>query len=316
MNAGDFADLRRTQQLFWTLITAPEGVGPALSALKGRGAVEERAFHDLFAGDDRLPAAERLDIYANMYFFRLHDCLAEDFPKLRSAIGDAHFHRLMVDYLLRHPSEDPSLRFLGKRLPPFIAAHPLSEEFPWLSDLARLEWARADIFDAPDAKPLTREELSRLPEERAGEASFSLIPALAIASFDHDVVRLWRLLDDAQGAEEAPAPHATGNAAREGADKACAHGPEAGERLDPPARRKTRARVWRKDFVIYHCSLDDEEAQCLELLRSGESLARLCQRLAAGRGVARATERAGRMIQTWLDDGILAGVTLPGEAHA
>jgi len=27
--------------------------------------------------------------------------------------------------------------------------------------------------------------------------------------------------------------------------------------------------------------------------------------------VVKATERAGRMIQGWLDDGILAGVTLP-----
>jgi len=311
VNAGDFGDLRRTQQLFWALITAPEGVRPALRDLGRRGADEERAFRDLFAGDERLPAAERLDIYANMYFFRLHDCLAEDFPKLKSAIGDAHFHTLIVDYLMRHPSEQPSLRHLGRRLPEFIAAHPLSDEFPWLSDLARLEWSRADVFDAPDAAPLTREALAQLPQDRAGDASFRLIPALAIARFDHDVVRLWRLLEDAQSDENTVHAHATGNAAREGDDKACAHGHDTGERLDPPARRKTQARVWRKDFVVHHCSLDDEEAGCLELVRSGESIARVCQRLAAGHGVAKATERAGRMIQSWLDDGILAGVTLP-----
>jgi len=311
VSAREFQDLKRTQQLFWALITAPEGVGPALHALEQRGASEERGFHDLFAGDERLPAVERLDIYANMYFFRLHDCLAEDFPKLKSAIGDAHFHTLIADYLLRHPSEQPSLRHLGLRLPEFIGAHPLSEEFPWLSDLARLEWARADVFDAADAQPLTREALARLPPETAGEATFTLIPALAIARFDHDVVRLWRLLEDSQADGEALHAHATGNAAREGADKSCAHGHDAGERLDPPARRTTRARVWRKDFVIHHCSLDEEEAQSLELVRSGGSIARLCQRLAAGRGLAKATERAGRMIQEWLDDGVLAGVTFP-----
>ena len=49
----------------------------------------------------------------------------------------------------------------------------------------------------------------------------------------------------------------------------------------------------------------------LELARAGESIARICQGLAAGRSVAKATERAGRMIEGWLDDGILAGVTLP-----
>ena len=33
MKAGGFTDLRRTQELFWTLITAPEGVRPAIEDL-------------------------------------------------------------------------------------------------------------------------------------------------------------------------------------------------------------------------------------------------------------------------------------------
>lgn len=69
--------------------------------------------------------------------------------------------------------------------------------------------------------------------------------------------------------------------------------------------------MWRKDFIVYHTSLDDEEARCLELAQAGETLGRICQVLAAGRSPAKATGRAGRMIQTWLEDGILAGVA-PG----
>lgn len=291
MKADEYRDLRRTQELFWTLITAPEGVRAAIDELSGHGTIDEASVNALFAGDERLPAVERLDIYANMYFYRLLDCLAEDFPKLRAAIGPAHFHNLVTDYVLRHPSEHPSLRFLGQRLPEFAMAHPLARDFPFLADLARLEWARADVFDALDAVPLSREALAGLPQERAGEARFTLIPAFALLRLDHEVVRFWRALDENGG------------------------GPAAGEpgpaRVKPPARRRTAARVWRKEFIVYHTSLDDKEARCLELAQAGETLGRICQVLAAGRSPAKTTGRAGRMIQTWLEDGILAGVA-PG----
>jgi len=316
VSAGGSPDLRRTQELFWALITAPEGVRPAVEELGRRGVVDERGIDDLFAGDRGLPALERLDIYANMYFYRLLDCLAEDFPKVLAALGPARFHNLITDYLLRHPSEHPSLRHLGRRLPEFLAAHPLAAEFPWAPDLARLDWARADLFDAPDAAPLSRDALAGLPQDRAGEARFTLVPAFALLRFDREIVRYWRRLEESgAGAGDDRAEHgrATGNAAREKteADDAAARGPGGGDRHAPPKRRRTAARVWRRDFVVYHRGIDEDEALCLDLVRAGQSIARICQGLAAGRSVTQATERAGRMIQGWLDDGILADVTLP-----
>lgn len=317
MSRDTLPDLRRTQEIFWDLIVAPEGVGPAVAELEARGAAGSQAVDRLFAGDERLSAVQRLDIYANMYFYRLLDCLAEDFPKVLAAVGRVHFHNLATDYLLRHPSEHPSLRHLGRRLPGFVAAHPLGATFPWLADLARLDWTRADLFDAADAVPLSRDALARLPQDEAGEAQFTLIPAFALLRFDHEVVSFWRRLDDAAaGGREDEAPHgrATANAAPAAQDDTAA-GARDGDGpalVPPPARRRATARVWRKDQIVYHASSDEDEAACLELVRAGESIARICQILAAGRSVTRATERAGRMIQSWIDDGLIAGVTLPG----
>src|SRR6266571_3203730 len=67
------SDLRQTQQLFWALITAPEGARPAAENLLRRGTVAPGEIDAIFSGDDRLPALERIDIYANMYFYRLLD---------------------------------------------------------------------------------------------------------------------------------------------------------------------------------------------------------------------------------------------------
>ena len=319
---GPAQGLRGTQELFWTLITAPEGVTPAIADLTTRGRVAPDAMETTFAGDERLSGADRLDIYANMYFFRLLDCLGEDFPRARLAIGGDRFHNLVTDYLLRYPSAHPSLRHLGARLPEFARKHPIGAEFPYLSDLARLDWVRVDVFDRPDAAPITRADLATLPEERAGEARFRLVPAFELLHLDHDVLKLWRSLQDLRGSEEEEAP-ATAGPDGAAPSSACAsstdsrspgaaheheHAPR-GPRRAP--RRATWVRVWRRDFIVYHRGIAEDEARCLESLARGDGLAQICQRIAAGRSIARATTRFGRLLQAFIDDGILAGYDLP-----
>lgn len=327
--------LTRTEGLFWDLITAPEGVGPGLETLvrDGRAAAED--LETMIAGDDRLPAAERLDIYANMYFFRLHDCLREDFPRLATALGGDRFHNLATDYLLARPSENPSLRYLGRRLPDYLAGHALAQESACLVDLARLEWTRADLFDAADARPLTREDLARLSQEAAGDLPLRAVPAFRLLRLDHDAARLWRELRDREaagaseagpgagerneagtGAETAAATWGAGaaNAARLGDEKSGGARCEAGhvhdDRPAPPLpvqrRRKTAVRVWRREFTVFHRAVEDEEGDLLELLAAGTTLGRVAQRLSAGRSQAKATEALGRLLQTWIDAGFIA----------
>ena len=296
-------DLKRTQNLFWELISAPEGVR---AALDGSSRSSLPAVDEVFAGDERLAAVDRVDIYANMYFYRLLDALREDYPRVETAIGGRAFHNLVTDYLLRHPSGHPSLRYLGSFLPEFLRSHAMLNEYRYLADLAALEWARVDIFDAPDTTPATRDDLARLPQEKAGEARLRLIPAFRLERYDHDVVRLWRELRDPEAIEEQNRG-TEGNAALEGQDHFT---PARG----PRELKKTRiaARIWRSEFIVYHKGIAEEEAHCLELTREGASLERICQVLAAGRSPERATERVGKILQSWLDDGLVAEISISG----
>jgi hypothetical protein len=136
-----FPDLRGVEELLWKLITAPEGVVRGAAELHREGVLESQDLSFLVPPNDRLGSAEQLDIYADMYFHRLHDCLAEDFPVLLARLGGARFHNLVTDYLLAHPSTHFSLRELGRALAGFLDSHALEREFPALADLARLEWA-------------------------------------------------------------------------------------------------------------------------------------------------------------------------------
>src|SRR5450631_2447280 len=96
--------LRETQQLFWRLITAPEGVDDGLRRLDMKSDELAR----VVAGDDRLDPVQRLDIYANMYFWRLLEILRGDYSALVASVGDDAFHNLVTDYLLACPSAHPS----------------------------------------------------------------------------------------------------------------------------------------------------------------------------------------------------------------
>src|SRR6202012_852089 len=54
--------------------------------------------------NDRLSSFERLEIYNRQYWFRVFSSFEEDFPGLKSVVGNRRFQSLMRAYLEAHPS--------------------------------------------------------------------------------------------------------------------------------------------------------------------------------------------------------------------
>ena len=152
--------LAELQRRFFELITGAESVTAELAARGVPAGEAEGVARALAVADARGSAIERLDVYANMYFFRILDALRADYPKVLAVIGDEAFHDLATGYLLAHPSRHPSLRFVGAALPGFVAEHRLAKERPWLGELAALEWARVDVFERAEGEENTREMLA------------------------------------------------------------------------------------------------------------------------------------------------------------
>jgi hypothetical protein len=223
--------LRELQQSFWRAVAGLPG-----AATPGAGLVA-------LVGDvPPLAPAERLQIYAGMYLHRILDVLRDDFPRLTSLIGDQAFHELVRAYLADHPSTHPSLRHVGDALPTFLGDHaPLA--LPWAADLARLERARSDVFDAADAVVLGIDDLRLLAPADWPALRFRPVPALRTLTTAWPVHRLWA---DA-GAAEAIAP------------------------------ALTTLRVWRSDRVVYHAVMDARETQALAAVTAGESFAAVCE---------------------------------------
>lgn len=109
-----------------------------------------------------LSSAERLELYHRQYWYRLLDSIAEDFPVLRRMLGEERFWKLMEDYLLVRPSGSFTLRHLGSRLAEFAAGWEGASpgEQRWFFSLARLEYARMEVFERAELPPLRAEELA------------------------------------------------------------------------------------------------------------------------------------------------------------
>jgi hypothetical protein len=273
---ADGPTLADLQRRFFELVTGPEGVARELA----RRGLPEGEVAAIVAGDARASAVERLDVYANMYFFRILDVLRADYPKLAAVLGDDAFHDLATDYLQAHPSRHPSLRFVGAALPAFVAAHAVAERRPWLAELAALEWARVDVFDRADAAPLAREALAGLAPEDFAALRLAPVPACALVPAAFAVEDAWRGLE-ASGALEPPGRAASGHALL----------------------------VWRRGVVVHHRAVEAPERQALErvIQAPGTTFGALCAALGEALGSDEAAaELAARCLGQWLADELLA----------
>lgn len=271
MTTPAFPALPELQVLLSELIRAPEGVAQGLRELIERGDLESDDLSFAIEPNEKMTAGERLDVYATMYFVRLHDCLAEDFAKTKERLGDAHFNNLITDYLLAHPPSHFSLREAGRALPEFLERHELNRRFPAAGDTARLEWARVDVFDDHDAAPLDRNLLLEASGQDPDRFSIRFIPAVRMVSIDSSALACWGT-------------------------------PEPGE-----DEGDIDVIVWRKGFQVFHRRAAEDEARCFDVLAHREiTLPELAELLLKpDAGAERTSERFAGLLELWLQNELL-----------
>lgn len=265
---GQALSMAAIQRRFFALVTAREGVAATLRARR-LPASYVAAF---VAGDARLDPIGRLDVYATMYFQRLHDVLRADYPKLAAALGDGAFWNLATDYLQACPSRDPSVRHVGGRLPGFLRRHPIGRRAPWLAELAALEWARVMVYDAADGDTMT------LAAARGARDPARLRLRLIAAA---TILKTSRAVDDAWARLAA------------------------GHRAGRVPRSPRAILVWRREGRAHHRRLDADEARLMPLLRAGTTFGIVCARLGRGRTPPAAARRAGALLGRWIAAGLL-----------
>lgn len=155
------------QRTMFAAVTRPLARGDRAQVRWFDGTSSARAVAKLIKPSATLRPIERVEIYNRMYWFRLLECIATDFPGLRALLGDERFWKLAEAYLRAHPSRSFTLRNLGSKLPRFVARQPTwtKPHTAAASDLARFEWAQIVAFDDVKLPPLTKKKLAGLNSE-------------------------------------------------------------------------------------------------------------------------------------------------------
>jgi hypothetical protein len=137
--------------------------------------------------------AVRFAVYRNNVVHSLVAVLADTFPVVQQLVGDEFFGAMARLYVVDHPPTSPLMHRYGAGLPAWIADFEPATALPYLSDIARLEWARLCAFHTADAEPIPVPAIAALiqaPERLAGVA-LVLHPSLAIVRSAHPIVSLW-----------------------------------------------------------------------------------------------------------------------------
>jgi hypothetical protein len=226
-----------------------------------------------------LPVQARLGIYRNAYRARLIEALDEVYPILHWLLGDETFQSLCTLFVETHPSQHRSIRWYGGELAEFLGATAPFADQPILSEIARLEWTLAEVFDAADAGVTDRSSLQAVDPVRWATLSFGFHPSLRRLTLAWNTVAVWQA---GSAGEDSPSPERS---------------PEPVEWL-----------LWRQHFKNYFRSLDAIERAALDAAVAGGTFSDICESLAAHLPEEDIALRAATLAATWVDSGLIASL--------
>lgn len=219
---------------------------------------------------------QRLAIYYDAYRLRLIDALRNDFPALELFLGVDDFSQLAIEYIAKHPSQHPSLRWFGKKLPGFLRTYPIWEQHINIVELAEFEWAQIMAFDAENSTPATLNNLRALNNNQWLDLKLQFQPSLQIAHYSTNATSVWNALikNDTQ--------------------------------TDVEFFVKNKAWViWRSELQVVYRPLDDPEVWCLQAFANNQNFSDICGGLCEWFSEEQVPLKAVQYLQQWLQGGLI-----------
>ncbi len=134
---------------------------------------------------------KRFAVYRNNVHVSLVGAIAARFPVTRQLVGEEFFTGMARLYVGQNKPSGPVLLHYGDSFPDFIGQFPPAAGLPYLPDLARLEAAWTDTYNAADADVLTAADLARIPGEALTVLELTLAPSTRTVRSSFPVGSLW-----------------------------------------------------------------------------------------------------------------------------
>lgn len=130
----------------------------------------------------------RFAVYRNNVAVSLSAALASRFPVIRQLVGEAFFAALARLHAEQDRPKSPVLAEWGAGFAAFLEGFPPLEAYPYLGDVARIEYARGRAFHAADVRPVDPRALRSADPERT---RLVLHPSVTLMELAHPAVSIW-----------------------------------------------------------------------------------------------------------------------------
>jgi hypothetical protein len=135
--------------------------------------------------------ASRFAVHRHTCRHGLVETLRTAYPAVATAVGETYFDALAVEFIQHSPPASPVLQEYSPDFPDFLEHFPPLADWPWLGDVARIDWARREAYHAADAVPLSSEQLQAWSVEALLQASLHLHPSLRTLTSAYPAWSLW-----------------------------------------------------------------------------------------------------------------------------
>lgn len=242
-------------------------------------------FLDLILDNSRTTRATLFGVYRNAYVGRLVEILQNEYPVLAAYCGGERFRTLAESYIAAFPSNSQNARWFGTRLLGFLQSAMPYRNNPELADIASIETAVSNAFDAADEPVLDIGGVTRFPADAWGRLIFTPHASVSRVDVATNAFAIWKALKD-----DAPPP--------------------ASLTLAEPEH----IIVWRQETTPLVRVMGREEAMMWTEAARGVRFEVLCEMLATFDDPDTAASRAAGYLQGWLRDHMLTAATLEPQA--
>jgi hypothetical protein len=215
-----------------------------------------------------------LAVYANAYPAQLAACLRDTYERTWAWLGDDDFETVARSYIAERPPVSWTLSDYGEAFP--SALERLYPQDPEVAEIAALDWRLRRAFDGPDSE---RVEPARLQGVDWDRAVLRLAPTLQLMTAKTNCAALWTAMSNQT---RPPAPM----------------------RFEKPVC----IRIWRCDLSPTFTTIDPLEEAMIRTVMAGKGFAEACEALEAFVDQDQAGATAGRILASWLQDGLIADV--------
>jgi hypothetical protein len=156
--------------------------------LSGLAQLQREFFRELTGEGESVRAG--LEIYRRNGRENRRDALHSAYPVVARLVGSAFFGEAAERFSRACPSMSGDLHLFGAGFAQFLRDYPYARELEYLADVARLEWAVHESFDAADAPGLDLAALAAVPAGRHAELRLHLHPSVRLVASPHPVVSI------------------------------------------------------------------------------------------------------------------------------